>query len=90
MHLTQQPLSKRGGNLNTYLIGDIANKTGLPIDTLNYYLRIGLIKEVGRSERSGYRYFNDQTVSELKVIIKLRLKHIPIKVIKQRISNGIF
>ncbi|MBC8403511.1 MAG: MerR family transcriptional regulator [Candidatus Marinimicrobia bacterium] len=76
--------------MNTYLIGDLAAKTRLPIDTLNYYLRIDLIKEIGRSERSGYRYFNDDTVVELKKIIKLRLKHIPIREIKQRIKDGIF
>ncbi len=76
--------------MNTYLIGDLASKTGLPIDTLNYYLRIGLIQEIGRSERSGYRYFNEDSVIELKKIIELRLKHIPIKEIKQRIKDGIF
>lgn len=74
---------------NTYLIGDLAVKTGLPLHTLNYYLRIGLIKEVGRSESSNYRYFNDQTVKELKRIIDLRLKHVPLSEIKWRKENGI-
>lgn len=74
---------------NVYLIGDLARKTGLSVDTLNYYLRIGLIAEQSRSERSGYRLFNDDTVEELKQIIKLRQQHVPIKEIIQKKTNGV-
>ncbi|RKY83288.1 hypothetical protein DRQ09_10265 [candidate division KSB1 bacterium] len=74
---------------NIYLIGDLARKTGLSIDTLNYYLRIGLIKEIGRSERNNYRYFNDDTVEQLNRIIDLRLKKVPIKEIIRRKKDGI-
>ena len=74
---------------NIYLIGDLARKTGLSNDTLNYYLRIGLIKEIGRSERNNYRYFNDDTVDELNRIIDLRLKRVPIKEITRRKKDGI-
>ncbi len=75
--------------MSTYLIGDVATKTGLSIDTINYYLRIGLIKEVGRSERSGYRYFNNETVELLMKIIDLRLNYVPIREIKKRMKDGI-
>ena len=64
---------------NIYLIGDLARKTGLSVDTLNYYLRIGLISEQARSERSGYRLFDDSTVEELQSIIELRQNNVPIK-----------
>ena len=74
---------------NIYLIGDLARHTGLSIDTLNYYLRIGLIEEIGRSGRNNYRYFNDQTVDELNKIMELRLKKVPIKEIFRRKKNGI-
>jgi len=75
--------------VNIYLIGDLARQTGLSNDTLNYYLRIGLIEEIGRSERNNYRYFNEETVEELNKIINLRLKKVPIKEIIRRKKNGI-
>ncbi len=75
---------------NIYLIGDLARKTGLSVDTLNYYLRIGLISEVARSERSGYRLFDDTTVDELNTIIDLRQQHTPIKEIIRIKADGVF
>jgi len=72
-----------------YLIGDLARLSELSIDTLNYYLRIGLIKEISRSERSNYRYFNDQTLQQLEKIKKLRLERVPIKDILRRKKNGL-
>jgi len=72
-----------------YLIGDLARLSELSIDTLNYYLRIGLIEEVSRSERSNYRYFNDQTLQQLEKIKKLRLERVPIKEIFRRKKNGL-
>ena len=72
-----------------YLIGDLAGLSELSIDTLNYYLRIGLIEEVSRSERNNYRYFNDQTLKELEKIKKLRLEKVPIKDILRRKRDGI-
>ena len=71
-----------------YLIGDLARLTEFSIDTLNYYLRIGLIEEVSRSERNNYRYFNDQTVSQLEKIKKLRLERVPIKELLRRKKDG--
>lgn len=72
-----------------YLIGDLARLSELSIDTLNYYLRIGLIEEISRSERSNYRYFNDQTLQQLEKIKKLRLERMPIKDILRRKKNGL-
>jgi len=72
-----------------YLIGDLARKTELSIDTLNYYLRIGIISEIGRSERNNYRYFDDSTVDILEKIKKLRLERVPIKEILRRKRDGV-
>lgn len=72
-----------------YLIGDLAKKTGLSVDTLNYYLRIGLIKESARSERSGYRLFDDEVLEQLETIIELRSQNIPIKEIMRQQNNGV-
>jgi len=74
---------------NIYMIGDLARHSQFSIDTLNYYLRIGLIEEVGRSERSNYRYFDDSTLEDLKKIGELRLKKVPIKEILRRKKDGV-
>ena len=72
-----------------YMIGDLASLTGLSIHTLNYYLRLGLIKEVARSDRSGYRMFDDSTLKTLNRIIELRRQNVPIKEIVARRKDGI-
>lgn len=72
-----------------YMIGDLARHTQYSIDTLNYYLRIGLIEEVGRSERSNYRYFDESTVEQIKKIQELRLKKVPVKEILRRKKDGV-
>ncbi len=66
-----------------YMIGDLARITGLSKHTLNYYLNIGLIAPVGRSERSRYRYFDDSTVRKLERIIELRKSKVRIRQIKK-------
>jgi len=72
-----------------YLIGDVARITELPIDTLNYYLRIGLLEEVGRSPRNNYRYFDNTSLEQIEKIKKLRLERVSIKEILRRKKNGI-
>ncbi len=72
-----------------FLIGDLASQTGLSIHTLNYYIRLGLIEEVTRSDRSGYRLFNAETVKTLKKVIRLRQRQTPIREIVARKNNGI-
>ncbi|NQT35591.1 MerR family transcriptional regulator [bacterium] len=72
-----------------FLIGDLASLTGLSIHTLNYYIRIGLVKETARSDRSGYRLFDEETVKTLKKIIRLRQRQTPIREIVARKNNGI-
>lgn len=71
------------------LIGDLASRTGLSVYAINYYIRIGLIREAGRSERSGYRLFDEATVEELNRIIALRRRRVPIREILRRKSDGI-
>ncbi|MCX5715105.1 MAG: MerR family transcriptional regulator [Candidatus Omnitrophica bacterium] len=59
-------------NSNIYLIKDLARTTGYSIHTLKFYLKIGLIREIGRSPETRYRYFDDTTVERLKKIRDLR------------------
>jgi DNA-binding transcriptional MerR regulator len=54
-----------------YMISDLASATGLSRHTLNFYLKLGLIKESGRTE-SNYRFFDQVVVDRLHDIIRLR------------------
>ena len=59
-----------------YLMKDLSRMTGLSIYTIKYYLKMGLIKEVGRSSETNFRYFNSQTVDDLKRIIAYKKENI--------------
>ena len=71
---------------NVYLLKDIARISGQSIHTIKYYLKIGLIKEVGRSPDTNFRFFDDSTVRALKKIRELRLKKVPLKEIKNMLT----
>lgn len=72
---------------NIYLIKDLARLTGYSIYTIKYYLKIGLIKEFGRSPQTNFRYFTDNTVEQLRQIHKLRTEKRSITEIKKIISK---
>ncbi|MBM3251573.1 MAG: MerR family transcriptional regulator [Candidatus Omnitrophica bacterium] len=59
---------------NIYLIKDLARLSGHSIYTVKYYLKIGLLKEIGRSPETNFRYFDDATLSALQHIRQMRLK----------------
>lgn len=71
---------------NIYLIKDIARTSGLSVYTIKYYLKLGLIKEVGRSPETNFRYFDDTTLETLKKIRTLRREHRTIAEIKEIIG----
>jgi DNA-binding transcriptional MerR regulator len=66
-----------------YLIKDLARLSGQTVYTLKYYLNIGLIKEVGRSPETNFRYFDDTVLERLKKIRELRRENKPIYEIKE-------
>jgi DNA-binding transcriptional MerR regulator len=49
-----------------YLIKDLAKLSGHTSYTVKYYLNLGLIKEVGRSPETNFRYFDNTTLERLK------------------------
>jgi DNA-binding transcriptional MerR regulator len=57
---------------NIYLIRDLAYATGYSVDTLKFYLKEGLIKEVSRGKKTNFRFFDDSTITMLKIIRDLR------------------
>ncbi len=59
-------------SVNVYLIKDLSRLSGHSIYTLKFYLKLGLIKETGRSPQTRFRYFNDSTIAQLSQIRTLR------------------
>ncbi|MFA5146423.1 MAG: MerR family transcriptional regulator [Candidatus Omnitrophota bacterium] len=59
-----------------YLIKDLSRLSGLSVFTIKYYLNLGLIKEIGRSRETNFRYFDQSTLDGLKKIIELKKRGI--------------
>ena len=55
-----------------YLLKDLSRLSGHSTHTLKFYLRLGLLKEVGRSPETNFRYFNDETLKKLQKIRELK------------------
>ena len=72
---------------NIYLIKDLSRLSGLSVYTIKYYLKLGLVKEISRSQETNFRYFNDSTLEALKRIIALRHEKVPLKKIQDIISG---
>jgi len=66
-----------------YLIKDLAKISGFSIYTIKYYLKIGLVKEVGRFPETNFRYFDNTTLEQLKKIRQFRRGNKSIRAIKQ-------
>lgn len=64
---------------------DLARLSGYSIHTIKYYLKIGLIKEIGCSPETRYRYFDDSTIELLKKIRSLRKEDKSIREIKNEL-----
>ena len=67
---------------NIYLIKDLSRLSGLSVYTIKYYLKLGLIKEIARSQETNFRYFDDSTLEELNKIIALRRDKVSLAKIK--------
>ena len=75
---------------NIYLLKDLARLSGYSTYTLKYYLSLGLLKEIGRSPITNFRYFDDSNLEQLRHIRGLRSQNLPIKDIrKQFVSSAV-
>lgn len=63
-------------------IGKIAERTGLSIDTIRFYQKIGLVKQPARSE-GGFRLFADADLKDLVFIKKAQELGFSLAEIKQ-------
>ncbi len=63
-------------------IGKVADQTGLSIDTIRFYQKIGLVKQPARSE-GGFRLFTDIEIRDLVFIQKAQELGFSLTEIKQ-------
>ena len=68
---------------NIYLIKDLSRISGHSVYTLKFYLKLGLIREVGRSPETRFRYFDQSTVEQLSRIRHLRKERKTLEEIRQ-------
>lgn len=74
---------------NIYLIKDLSRLSGVSVYTIKYYLKLGLIKEIARSQETNFRYFDDSTLEALNKVIALRREKISLGKIKDIIESVI-
>ena len=72
---------------NIYLLKDLAKISGYSTHALKYYLRLGLIKEIGRSPETQFRYFDDTSYNRLKKIRALQKQSMSLKEIQLKLDQ---
>ena len=70
-----------------YLIKDLAKISGYSTHTLKFYLRLGLLQEIGRSPSTNFRYFDHSSYERLKKIRELQKKSYSLKEIFQTLER---
>ncbi|CAI6037739.1 MerR family transcriptional regulator [Cohnella sp. JJ-181] len=68
----------------TYSIADISNETGLSIDVIRYYERIGVLPAVKRKE-NGHRAYSKSDLARFTFITQLKRTQMPLKEIERYI-----
>ncbi len=58
----------------SYRIGEVSATTGLSVDTLRYYEKLGLLPNVGR-DTSGMRFYTAKDLSRLRFIQRSKAMH---------------
>jgi DNA-binding transcriptional MerR regulator len=66
----------------SYAIAQAAERSGLSIDTLRYYERIGLVEPPAR-DSGGRRSYSDEDLSWLNFLTKLRTTGMPIRMMRE-------
>ena len=70
-----------------YLMKDLAGLSGHSIHTIKYYLKLGLIKEIGRSPETNFRYFDNTNLDVLNRIRALRRENRSLAEIKEILGS---
>ena len=74
---------------NLYLIKDLSRLSGHSIHTLKFYLKLGLIREIGRSPETRFRYFDDSTLAQLSTIRTWRKQQKSLAEIQYLLNNTV-
>lgn len=70
-----------------YKIGDFSDKCGVSVKTLRYYDEIGLFKPIEIDLFTGYRYYSDEQLDDLNLILKLKEASFSLEEIKEYWNN---
>jgi DNA-binding transcriptional MerR regulator len=69
-------------------IGDVARLTGLPVRTIRYYERRGLLEPAARSD-SGYRLYGAEDAARLEFIKRAKLLGLTLEEIRELVSLAV-
>lgn len=73
------------------MIKDLARLSGHTVHTVKYYLNLGIIKEIGRSPETNFRYFDNSTLNRLQRIRSFRKENKSLAEIKEILeTDGVF
>ena len=70
-----------------YKIGDFSKKVDVSVKTLRYYDEINLFKPVDIDLYTGYRYYSDEQIDDINVILKLKEASFSLEEIKEYWNN---
>ena len=73
---------------NIYLIKDLAKLSGNSTHAIKFYCRLGLIKEIGRSPATNFRYFDDTSFERLRRIQALKKRKLTLKQIQKYLDQN--
>ncbi len=71
-----------------YKIGDFSKKVSIPVKTLRYYDEINLFKPSYIDDFTGYRYYTDEQIEQIKKIIMLKELNLSLKNIEDYLKTG--
>jgi DNA-binding transcriptional MerR regulator len=72
---------------NIYLVKDLAKLSGHSTHAIKFYCRMGLIKEIGRSPSTNFRYFDDSSCKRLRRIEALKKKSLSLREIQRQLDE---
>lgn len=71
-----------------YKIGDFSTCVDVPVKTLRYYDEIDLFKPSYIDNWTGYRYYQDDQIEEIKKIVMLKELNLSLKEIREYLDTG--
>ncbi len=73
-------------NASTSSIGEVSQRTGIPIETLRFYDRSGLLGDLPRTA-GGHRVFDELSLGLLDVVVRLRRTGMPVDEVRAFVAR---